>query len=700
MTNLNLPSLPNEPQRLRTLREYAVLDTPRESEFDETTQLVAELLNCPNAYINLIDHRRQWTKSHFGARLPELPREQSLCAHTILQPDQVMVVPDVARDERFRGHSPLLDGEQARFYAGAPLVAPDGSVLGALCVLDTEPHASDEDAARDEDVRSPLTAHQKRLLQLQATQIVNMLELRKSLTFTQIQLEEQKLVLEQLELTLHSAQMARLRIDPEAQLLYPDQSLKEVFGLSAEVPLALPLLIRERVAAAHQSEVQAQIAQATLGVETSFHFRFLHNELGWRWVQVMLNRYRQQKRSILLGIARDVTEQYEQQRERAQLLDRVEMALEAAEFGLVRVDLGSGKYLSFDEMFAAQHRIEPALPELWTVQEVVRDNIHAADSAEIAQQLEEARESGHPLRLEYRILPKEEETELRWIEAVGRVVEESDGQVLVALTRDITKEKGAADLREQLLREQEQQKKIRSLGLLTAQLGHELRTPAQGLGAQAELMALFLERGKYEKLPPLLERVNHHVAMIHQLLDSMRRLTRKSFLGSDKNQRSPVTFQELVEQAIALEQEDAPREVCWVVDLNAPEAEVCGIQSDLLRAIRNLLQNAVQAVEEHHDPQVWVLLREEEEEQLLFTVRDNGVGMDQETQERVFEPFFTTRETGQASGLGMSFCHSTFESHQGVIELESKPEVGTTVSVRVPVWREEQSSEGYLQSAG
>jgi hypothetical protein len=133
----------NEAARLRTLHTYKILDTKPEERFDELTYLAAIICGTPISLISLIDTNRQWFKSRFGLDLEETPRAQAFCTHAIMQPE-MFVVPDASKDERF-ARNPLVTGDlHVRFYAGAPLAARDGHLLGTICVMDREPHTLTE----------------------------------------------------------------------------------------------------------------------------------------------------------------------------------------------------------------------------------------------------------------------------------------------------------------------------------------------------------------------------------------------------------------------------------------------------------------------------------------------------------------------------------------------------------------------------
>jgi PAS domain S-box-containing protein len=135
---MQLPLPENEVARLENLRSYAVLDTPPERVFDDLTSLAAYICGTPMALTGFMDLDRQWFKSRIGWDVPQVPRDMSLGAHTILQPD-VLVVPDTLEDAQRLGTGPLATGG-VRFYAGAPLISAEGYALGTLCVMDSVPH--------------------------------------------------------------------------------------------------------------------------------------------------------------------------------------------------------------------------------------------------------------------------------------------------------------------------------------------------------------------------------------------------------------------------------------------------------------------------------------------------------------------------------------------------------------------------------
>jgi PAS domain S-box-containing protein len=228
-------SLPeNEDGRLTALREYRILDTDPEDAYDDVVRLAAFVCGTPIAAITLIDAERQWFKSILGLSAAETPRDVAFCAHTILQPD-VMVVPDALEDARF-ADNPLVRGDPGiRFYAGAPLVTSGGFALGSLCVIDRVPRH--------------LTHDQEAALRTLARQVTNQIELtRRSFTQEQMIADRQQVEdalrqsTEELSAVVEQAMDGIFVFDPASRrLLKTNATFRAMLGYSEEQAIALTL---------------------------------------------------------------------------------------------------------------------------------------------------------------------------------------------------------------------------------------------------------------------------------------------------------------------------------------------------------------------------------------------------------------------------------------------------------------------------
>jgi len=260
---------PDEDKRLKTLRDLNILDTVSEAKFDELTQLAAQICRVPIGLISLIDEQRQWFKSCLGLNVNETPRDIAFCAHGILQPNGLLEVPDALLDRRFADNPLVLEDPKIRFYAGAPLIAPNGHALGALCVIDHTPRQLSEAQKHALIVLSRITVEQiilrrnlqllknsEGLLQSQNTQLEEKVEMGVAT------LEQEIVMRNELEMLsrqiLDMAWDGVINLDQHGKVIYWNPEAERIFGYSTEyahnrdiVELIIPAhhhgIIRERM---------------------------------------------------------------------------------------------------------------------------------------------------------------------------------------------------------------------------------------------------------------------------------------------------------------------------------------------------------------------------------------------------------------------------------------------------------------------
>lgn len=165
----------NETKRLTAVRQALTLDFNKSSEFQDIVDLAAQLCEKPIALLTLLDENINWLKVRSGVDAETAPRETSFCQYGIQQND-VLIIPDAAKDVRF-DHNPLVQSEpHLRFYAGAPLILNNGLKLGTLCLFDVKPNN--------------ITELQKKTLAILSRQASFLLELELSYKLLQQQMEE------------------------------------------------------------------------------------------------------------------------------------------------------------------------------------------------------------------------------------------------------------------------------------------------------------------------------------------------------------------------------------------------------------------------------------------------------------------------------------------------------------------------------
>ncbi|WP_336365627.1 PAS domain-containing protein [Marinobacter sp. C2H3] len=167
---------PEERHRLDALTRTGLLDSPAEDRFDRITRIACRLFDVPIALVSLVDEDRVWFKSCQGLADRETPRATSFCHYGICQPE-LFIVEDAMADPRFADGPLVVGAPHIRFYAGAPVHAPDGHCLGTLCLIDRRPRHLNEteqgllrDLANDVEREIALQQHIDTFRQLKASE--------------------------------------------------------------------------------------------------------------------------------------------------------------------------------------------------------------------------------------------------------------------------------------------------------------------------------------------------------------------------------------------------------------------------------------------------------------------------------------------------------------------------------------------------
>lgn len=212
----------NETKRLEALSSYNVLDTLPEKEYDAITRLASYICQVPVALISLVDGDRQWFKSKVGLELDQTSRADAFCAHTILT-DELMEITNAAENDTFKDNA-LVTGElNVRFYAGAPLIDPEGHRLGSLCVIDTVPRK--------------LTTEQRDALRTLADEVMSHFLLRKQKRELQESLDAHK----EFYNLFNSSPELHLIANEDASIQFINKAVTDILGYTPEQCIGKPL---------------------------------------------------------------------------------------------------------------------------------------------------------------------------------------------------------------------------------------------------------------------------------------------------------------------------------------------------------------------------------------------------------------------------------------------------------------------------
>lgn len=224
-----------------------------------------------------------------------------------------------------------------------------------------------------------------------------------------------------------------------------------------------------------------------------------------------------------------------------------------------------------------------------------------------------------------------------------------------------------------------QNAKMNALGSLTAGLLHEINNPLN-----FTQMAVRCARDRIPAsdadVQDMLKDISDGMSRIGDIITGLRTFAYPESVSLD--QVFPAT------QAIALARRFTTRQ-CEdiVIEDHAAPLNLHGSVNHISMVLVNLLDNAAKAIRATKDGRTGriTITTEQHEDRCHLSIRDNGVGMDQQHIQRAFDPFFTTSQIGQGLGLGLSICHTIITNHQGEISIDSAPGIGTTITIVLPL---------------
>ena len=218
-------------------------------------------------------------------------------------------------------------------------------------------------------------------------------------------------------------------------------------------------------------------------------------------------------------------------------------------------------------------------------------------------------------------------------------------------------------------------KTLAALGEMAATVAHEIRNPLGGIAGYAGMLERDLQADDPNRR--LVHRITEGVGRLNRIVSSLLTYTRPLRLNTH-----PVNLVDVVEETLAFYAIDIERQSNEIKILRDFPSQplICNLDPEQLQqVILNLLQNATQAMPNGGILSVKVF---ENGKFGTFSVSDTGTGMNEDIQEKLFTPFFTTKEDG--TGLGLVTSKKIIDAHIGEIQVESEPQIGTRFIVTVP----------------
>ena len=275
-------------------------------------------------------------------------------------------------------------------------------------------------------------------------------------------------------------------------------------------------------------------------------------------------------------------------------------------------------------------------------------------------------------------------TPLRVIENTTKRIAQGDFKPLPVLdTRDETQRVVEAFNRmvSELERRQDQLvqgKKMSSLGVLTAGIAHQLNNPLNNISTSCQIILEELDQADLEFIRKLLTNVEQEVYRARDIVKGLLEFSRVREFSL-----KPTPLEDVVKRSIRLISSQVPPGVDLVDAV--PVDLVLDLDAQRMQEVfLNLFMNAVQAIKEVPGEIRIAAALDPASQEAVITIEDTGMGIPKEELDRVFDPFYTTKEVGVGTGLGLSIVYGIIEKHHGHISVESKAGEGTRFTIRMP----------------
>jgi len=660
---------PNEDERIAALRGYAILDTGSDPCLDRIVKLAARQFDVAIALVSLVDVDRQWFKAKCGLDVDETNRDIAFCSHAILD-DDVFVIHDAKQDPRF-ANNPLVTGSpHIRFYAGAPLITPEGHKLGALCLIDSQP-------------RSDFSLDEQTLLQELAAIAVDQIEMRYAAQDVFALAESQKTVREkqsELELILNNVPLRIFYKDDKNRILRLNKAAAQSMDMSIEDAEGADTyaLFPEFAKKYHEDDLEViNSGKPKLGIIEQY--APLGKEPNWVRTDKIPYTDPNTGDQFVFVIASDITAEQE-----------AEEALRASE----------ERYRSlYNDTPVMMHSSDRAgrlisVSDYWLEKfgydrdEVIgrrSTDFLTEDSARkaIKEVLPVFDKNGSTKDIEFQIVTKGGAVLDVLISATAE--RDSDGKIIrtMAVLTDITD-------RREVERQFAQAQKMESVGQLTGGLAHDFNNLLAVIQGNLELIGPSIKNDEktVKRTAAALSAVDKGAELTRRLLA----FSRRQMLETTSIEPNPMIenlgdiLRRTLGEEIVLECELGDNIPCVRTDISQLESAILNLAVNARDAMPHGGKLTIRSHLTHLDEGS---IQHEDEvspgEFVVISVSDTGEGIPAEEIEKVFEPFFTTKEVGKGSGLGLSMVYGLVKQTGGNVRIDSVVGEGTTVELYLPV---------------
>lgn len=673
----------NEKERIQALRALHILDTAPEFELDDITLLAARICGTAVSLVSLVDEDRQWFKSKVGLAVTELPRDSSFCGHAINEA-KTFIINDATKDPRFENNPNVIGETKVRFYAGSPLITSDGLAIGTLCVVDQKPIELSEDQISSLEILA-----RQVVLNFERKRLERELKNQKSFFSSIVEVLPQLITYIDVNYNYLFRNSAYKKWFNLSEKDLEKVSIREIFGDTAFLK-AKPFMDKALAGQPQKYEASVKVELNGLTIEKEVESNYIPDFAadgsvqGFFGVTTDLTKAKQREKTVL-----EQAQQLEITLYESRINEKAFKAyFDNSVIGMVKIN---SKLQFYDANPAYLKLMGYTLEELKKMS--ILDVTHPEDTDDYNSTIFGSSFSKTPIiDYEKRNLTKTGKEIVVRVSGQSVETDFSGEEQLFMMVQDITSLKEA----EKLLQAQQvkmiQTSKLSALGEMAGGIAHEINNPLAIILGKLEKLSFVYQNDRMNEIlfSQEIEKIRMTAIRIGKIVQGLRAFSREG--SSDPFESIEVT--EIVSNTVALCSERFAISGVKLSVENELALNLTCRPTDISQILLNLLNNAFDAVQTSEDKWIKIQVVEQLSDQICISVVDSGPGIPKLIQDKIMQPFFTTKEVGKGTGLGLSISKGLAEAHGGqlVIDKDSRHTCFQIILPRVPT--------AYIQQAG